>query len=1218
MHIRRLELQGFKSFKDKTVIHFDDGITGIVGPNGCGKSNVVDAFFWVMGEQNARQLRGQSMDDLIFSGADKAPPASFAEVTLILEMPAELAGPNAPAGASAGNASLPTREVAITRKLYRTGESDYFLNKTPCRLRDIQELFMDTGVGARGYSIIQQGQIAKIVQAKPEDRRTMIEEVAGIVKYKARRKESMRKLEGTQQNLLRVTDVINELESQKRIMERQADKARKAKEWKDKLQDIELRFNALKWEDFSARINLLEQEIESLSAEDTALSAARETAETQIAQKRMEAAQASNIAEEFQQKRMDAGNKLNNAENDLKYSQKNLEDLRASFAQLEKDSEEERALVENLSAQHAALLEESSTMEAQFAAADELRREQEVLATDRKRAAEEMERLSEDTRRRLYQLSSEIEKAKSAASFAELRLRELSELMERVTRERAEREAFLASAKGEREQASNLLSAARTEAENTRAAIQSASENLAARNRELDEQRRELSRLSSEQARIRTTMSTLEEQKRRHEDSSKGVKAVFQEVLPKHAELRNSVRGTLADLLKVEKGMETAVESALGRALDLVLTNDAGVHASLSEALKSGNRGRASFADVKRLQALVGNAEEPFSAPAEFAEEVSGPLAAFVGIQGESEGADSLLKYLLQKVIVVRSAATANALSASYPAHSFVTLEGEVFRGGWFMEGGDKSSVSGAYVGRNREIAELNSKAEELAAAIEQAQARLAETEVAIQSALNERKNLEESLRGKQAEVSQLASEEASLNARFQESERSLGKLLQEEQRVNSERERLSASELEAREKAARLEGDRDSLETEVARLTDTLAEARGALEAAQQSLVDARVKAANLNDQKNSLSTRLRQSENALSQHKNRIESMLEQARRRQAESEETTSRISVLQGELEGLRNNLLEAEQNYRSAKERLDLLNNEVEEQRSAAQDHGSKERAAKESLMNKRMEHQRFSSDRDILAQGTMERYGLILGDYAMAPETIEQVQLLREAGEGTINEIQNEVTLLKEKIRKLGDVNPAAVEEYDAIVERYNLLSTQKADLEKAMADLQSTVDRINKVSKERFERAFGEVNDHFKRVFPVIFGGGHAHLTLTNPEDMLETGVDITAQPPGKKAQNINLLSGGEKTLTAISLLFSIFLVKPSPFCLLDEVDAPLDDANIGRFNALLREMSKRSQFIIITHNKRTMELNDKLYGVTMEDAGVSKMVSIQLSASA
>jgi chromosome segregation protein len=375
-------------------------------------------------------------------------------------------------------------------------------------------------------------------------------------------------------------------------------------------------------------------------------------------------------------------------------------------------------------------------------------------------------------------------------------------------------------------------------------------------------------------------------------------------------------------------------------------------------------------------------------------------------------------------------------------------------------------------------------------------------------------------------------------------------------------------------------------------------------------------VKAANLSDQKNTFETRRRQNEMALNQHRNRVESLLENARRRQTEAEEAEQRIATLQATITEQRSSVVQAEQTYRQSKERFDILNNSVEEQRTAAQTHNDRARDLQEKLMNFRLEHQKVVSDRDLIAQNILEKYGLVMAEYALQPETMEQVQLLRSGGEEHIQEVRSEVLLLNERIRKLGDVNPAAVEEYDAIVERYNMLSTQKADLEKAMQDLQNTVDRINKVSKDRFERAFIEVNAHFQRVFPVIFGGGAAQLTLTNPEDMLETGVDIMAQPPGKKLQNINLLSGGEKTLTAISLLFSIFLVKPSPFCLLDEVDAPLDDANIGRFNALLREMSKRSQFIIITHNKRTMELNDKLYGVTMEDAGVSKMVSIMLTA--
>lgn len=1222
MHIRRLELQGFKSFKDKTVIHFDDGITGIVGPNGCGKSNVVDAFFWVMGEQNARHLRGQSMDDLIFSGADKAPPASYAEVTLVLEMPGELSGPNAAAGASsvdtaANPTALPTREVSITRKLYRSGESDYSINKTPCRLKDIQELFMDTGVGSRGYSIIQQGQIAKIVQAKPEDRRQMIEEVAGIVKYKVRRKESMRKLEGTQQNLLRVTDVINELDNQKRMMERQAEKARKYKEWKEKLQDIELRFNTLRWEDFSNRIGTLEQDLDVLGTEDSALSTARETAETQIAQMRLELAQASKVSEEFQRGWMESGTALNNAENDLKYSQKNLNDIQDSFGQLEKNTEEERVMVESLAAAQEELELEAATIEEQFASADAFKREQEEQATVAKRQSEETERNAEASRKRLYQSGSELEKARSTSSFAEQRLLELDETVARLASERAERDEFLAGALSEKEAAAELVRLAREEAEAMRARVQEASEESTQAGRTLQEQRREVARLTSEQARLRTTLKTLEEQRLRHEDSSKGVKALFQQILPKRDDLKGAVQGTLADLLAVDGGMETAAEAALGKSLELVLTNDATVHASLSAALKEAKSGRATFADVQRLGAIRSGAEATsFSAPAELASAVRGPLANFVRLEGENaDSARALLAYLLEGVIAVETAEAAAELSGQFPELSFVTLAGEIFRGGWFMEGGDQSSVSGAYVGRNREIAELGEKLEEIGQSLDVANATIAEMEARLQTLEVEKRAAEDSLRSKQSEISQLAAEEGTLHARVQEAQRAMARFTQEDERLSSEQARLQATREEAAEKIVSLETERESLEADVARLQETLAEVRTTLDLAQAALMDARVKAASVTDQKNTIDSRRRQNQNSLDQHRNRVENMLDQARRRSAEAESTRERITEIESGLGDLRATMVDAESNFRAAKERFDILNNEVEEQRTAAQEHGSRERQIKETLLNKRLELQRLSGDRDSLAQNTFERYGITLSEYSLMPETMEQVQLLRDAGEGMIQEIHNEVMLLKEKIRKLGDVNPGAVEEYEGIVERFNLLSAQKADLEKAMKDLQSTVDRINEVSRDRFERAFTEVNANFKRVFPIIFGGGHAHLTLTNPEDMLETGVDITAQPPGKKPQNINLLSGGEKTLTAISLLFSIFLVKPSPFCLLDEVDAPLDDANIGRFNALLREMAKRSQFIIITHNKRTMELNDKLYGVTMEDAGMSKMVSILLT---
>ncbi len=1214
MQIKRLELQGFKSFKDKTVINFDDGITGIVGPNGCGKSNVVDAFFWVMGEQNARHLRGQSMDDLIFSGSDKSPAGSFAEVTLVLEMPMELAGPNVPAGASSADPAVagPVRDVAITRKLYRTGESDYFINKTPCRLRDIQELFMDTGVGARGYSIIQQGQIAKLVQAKPEDRRTMIEEVAGVVKYKARRKESMRKLEGTQQNLLRVTDVINELETQKRQMERQAEKARKYKEWKEKLQSIELHFNALKWEELVGRLGILERDIDALNSDDTAISTSRETMENQISAKRIEVAQATNISDELQRKWIAAGQELNNAENELKYSTKNLEDLRTSSAQLEKDAEAEASLVEELRAEYERLNLESATILETHAEAEAARQAAESAANAKKQEGEALERTNNQGRNQLMNLSTELEKARNQANLARMRLEELSGNLERLAAEKIERSELLAEATANRENASSLLATAKAELEAMRATLDSSLEETRTQQRALEEERRNSARLHSEQARINATLNTLEEQKRRHEASSKGVKNVFQEILKKNEAWKSSVSGTLSEFLEVDKGFETATEAALGRALDLILTSDSATHKEISQALKSQSMGRASFANLAALKALgSSNDVSPTGLTA---------LAAHVRIVASDKAPDAagLLKYLLQKIYVVDSLNSAEQLSAEHKEFSFVTTDGEILRGGWFLEGGDRSSVSGAQVGRNREITELSEALAKAQSELAASQERIQAIEASLQEMDSAKRTLEATLREKQSSFSQLSSEEASTSARLREAERSLQQLDGDLQRAEQEQARFSSQESEASEKASELGEEKALLEITVSEAAEQLQAVRAGMDELQQTFMDARIRAASVTEMKNTIQSRLRTAEASLSQHAARVETMIEQAKRKQSDAISTNERIDDLNVSMAMLREELVTSEQLYREARDRLDLINNEVEVLRSASQDQSSKEREIKEQLMKKSLELQRLVGERDNLAQNTFERYGITLGEYAMLPETQEQVQLLRDAGEAIISETQNEVLLLREKIRKLGEVNPNAVDEYDQIVDRYNFLSTQKADLERSMKDLADTIEKINKVSKDRFERAFAEVNAHFMRVFPVIFGGGHAHLTLTNPEDMLETGVDITAQPPGKKAQNINLLSGGEKTLTAISLLFAVFLVKPSPFCLLDEVDAPLDDANIGRFNALLREMSKRSQFIIITHNKRTMELNDKLYGVTMEDAGVSKMVSIQLSAGA
>jgi chromosome segregation protein len=721
------------------------------------------------------------------------------------------------------------------------------------------------------------------------------------------------------------------------------------------------------YKDHSNKVGQLELDIEQLSTEDLALTIARETAETQIAQKRIELAQASQVSGEFQQKWMDAGNVLNNSENDLKYSQKNLEDLRLSFAQIEKDSEEERALVESLALQHEALSLEAATSEEQYASAEAYRQEQEELGSTRKREAEETETQADTARRRQFQASSDLEKSRSAAEFSELRVLELSEELARLSNERAEREAFLAEARGEKAIASEKVALARAENDALRARAQNISEELSTKNRELSERRKEVSRLSSEQARLSTTIETLEEQKRRHEHSSKGVKSVFQSILPSRSDLQATVKGTLADMLEVDKEMETAAEAALGRSVDLVITTDSSTHETLAAALKDSSAGRAAFADLAKLTIGAGD-NMGFNPPADLASDLAGPLGNFVRLQASADqSAAPLLQKLLGNTHIVRNSSAAQRLSTLFPGLTFVTTDGDLYRGGWYMEGGDKSSVSGSYVSRNREIAELQEKSVVLASQAEALLAELRTLESAIQELETEKRGMEEAIRAKQSEISTLASDEASLGARVVEAERVLARFVQDEERMIGERSRLEASAEEARAKIMHLEQERIALEAEVSRLSQQLAETRAAWEGAQQALVDARVKAANLRDQKSSLETRKSQNEMALNQHRNRVESMLENARKRQAESEDTALRIATIQSEIESLRANVVEAEQNFRQARDRFDVLNNEVEEQRSIVQGHASRERDLKERLMQLRLDHQKVSTEREGMA-----------------------------------------------------------------------------------------------------------------------------------------------------------------------------------------------------------------------------------------------------------
>lgn len=1212
MRIKRLELQGFKSFKDKTVINFDAGITGIVGPNGCGKSNVVDAFFWALGEMNARNLRGQNMEDLIFAGSTHAPASNVAEVNLILEIAADLSGPSAPAGASIADLAIKplTREVAVTRRLFRNGESEYLINKVPCRLRDIQELFMDTGAGARGYSIIQQGKIAEIVNAKPDERRTMIEDVAGVVKYKARRREAQRKLESTNQNLLRVSDILTEIEGRRKQMERQAEKARRYKEWREQLQALELRHSAVQWEEIAAKLGSWDRDLAELEAQDIACSTERETADLRATQKKLEAVSAEKIAEEMQAKWLRESQELSTAENSLQYQTRVRDDLGLALEAMATELSEERLRSSELEESLASVAAERAETGAALDAARSARAAAEQESREKKQALEQKEqatRALHDAHLRAASDSSrssqKVFSAETRRSELERRSAELAESLAEQTERKQQNETALAALQAELSACDHAAQSASQKVSETIDAIRSTRS-------ELESAGRELRDLEREELLLASSVKALEDQRRRFEGSSMGVQKIFQTILPSRSELQTNVRGTLASLIKVAPGLEMALELALGPHLETVLVEDSATLLSVAESLRSLASGRANFADLSQVQALATAKPTAISGARRILDDVE-----LVAAVNDDARITILLEYLLGSCYLAPDLDSARSLGANHANATFVSPCGAIVRGNWFMAAGDSSQISGALVARNREIQQKSEQLEILGRELATKRATYSEFEAKIESLTQARASFELASETARNALAESRGRTTGLEAELRQISRSLETCQADVTRLANEIAALREQEESARLEAHKLEEDSARLLAEWEAQRANLPMLQAEAEAGQTRLGDARVQEASLQEQINSLTSQENNAKANLDRALQRQEHLSRQQAEKSSAREHAAQLVVELTGSTESLRISIITAEANYRESRERLDEINAELDSFRNIAESTNRRERDIKDKLSHIKLQVERTLFERQNIAQNVFDRYGIDMGEYVANPEVREQLTSVENAGPDSQKELETEVMRLKEKIRKLGDVNPAAIEEFEELTTRFQFLAEQKQDLEKSIKDLESTIEKINRISRERFFRAFHEVNSRFKQVFPALFGGGMAELTLTAPDDFNETGVDIVAQPPGKKLQNINLLSGGEKTLTAISLLFAIFLVKPSPFCLLDEVDAPLDDANIGRFNALLREMAKTSQFIIITHNKRTMELNDKLYGVTMEDAGVSKMVSIQMA---
>ena len=1175
MKIKRLEISGFKSFADRVVLDFQEGVTGVVGPNGCGKSNIVDAIRWCMGEQSAKNLRGKAMEDIIFAGSESRKPLGLAEVSLIFSTEDGLA----PAK------FLDYGEIQLTRRLYRDGESEYLLNKTPCRLLDITELFMDTGVGTKAYSIIEQGKIGQILHSRPEERRLLIEEAAGVTRYKARKQLALKKIEGTRQNLLRLNDLIGEIKRQLGSLQRQAKKAEKFKEYRQELRELERRSIMRRALLVQAERTEAEQGLALLNEQMQLAFAAVAQAENRLEEERLALFEAEKQLNTVQEELFRLRSDTAACENGLIFRRREQDTLAERLLRLD---QELRSLSEGKETASAQLIEtqqqQQQVAQCLTEAAAALLAAQQALQEQEEQFESANSRL-EQGRRELFAALAEVSHCRTQIDGISKRLLQMEELLQRHELEKLRLTERMATLTGRKNMLEEQLAAQRAGQRQIAAEI----ERLAEQERLLKSQAPILEKrwqtCHDSLNRTASRLTSLQELEAQFEGYGQGVR-----VLLKDAPLRERLGGMLADLLDVPAELEAALEAVLGERLQMIICRDP-ADAMESLAYLRSHGGRASLA-------LPGN----------------GSAAGFKVVDGRvvplltkiilPESLNGLMSRLLSETYCVADLETALELGSTFPEATFVTGGGDLVTLGGVISGGSAELVQSGIIHKKREIKLLEEQRLALQAELdlhEEERKRLQETvQEVTQTVAEERTRLhrgELSLAGLVKDQQQVAGDISQTEERIKLNMLELASLADEQQSQQQELERLTQV-LQNREQEVQ------HLEAELATSCAGIEEQRRILAAAREQLTTLRVSEATLREQSESLQRSTKATATRLQEFDQRCRQGAADRQGAEEQRQDLALEIAAEEQRLKELLSQQLTLDGLLRTTRANYEVIVAKLSGSDAALRSCRAESETVRQRQSELTLRCSALAMQLENLDQNLQERHRITIAEMAEHADNTE-------FDEAAVKTRQQE---LEQLLEELGEVNLMAIEECACMEERYNFLTAQKADLEESVQDLQQAIQKINKTTRKRFFDTFTRINSMFSEIFPRLFCGGQAELRLTDEQDLLETGIDIIVQPPGKKLSNVMLLSGGEKALTAVALIFAIFLIKPTPFCLLDEVDAPLDDANIGRFNEMVREMSAISQFIIITHNKTTMGVADTLYGVTMEEPGASRIVSVKL----
>ena len=1223
MYLKNLTVFGFKSFADKTALNFQPGVTAIVGPNGCGKSNVSDAIRWVLGEQSAKALRGGEMADVIFNGTDGRKPMGMGEVSLTL-------GGVSEESLRAAGVEVSYDEVTLTRRIFRDGGSEYFLNRTPCRLKDIQQLFMGTGIGRTSYSILAQGHITQILSSKPEDRRMIFEEAAGITKFKSQKKESLRKLEYTEQNLLRIADTIKEVKRQIGSLQRQAGKARRFKQIQQELQHLETQLVRHQFDVLQGEIAERQATVENLRNEIEAGSNDVLRFETEISQLRERLSELEHEVAIQQQRGLELKSEVDRHESRIQFNQERIHEVESQnmkaleeIAQAEERHRSAQAELE-LITQNLAIAEGALTQhkEALLTKQNGLREVEEGMR-QRQESLRQAQSSAFTAAQDLSRLRNELAALDLQKQGNIIRLEKLSAEKLQLEEERVRLEErlleFTASVEVEK------LNVA-----TTRGSVKQRQNRLRELQAELHASSQEQDQFLQQQAEKRSRLHVLEQLEGSHEGFDAGAVAALRQ--------SRSVIGSLADRIRVPDQFVTAVENALGHNLQIVLTEQPASAQEILADLNTNKSGRASVAalsiqqytDEKQL-AFAGEMAPSEKGGDQAALQTGQIVHAMSVIQAEPN-VEPLLKSLLGRTFIAADLGTATAqIQNGHAGCDFVTMGGDllnrhgIYTGGYLNKGNNGKAPS-SILGRKNQITELQAELSELQERVAEASRKRGallseqtELQASLQAAQTELREQEVAIATREGEFNALNNSNRLLHQKIETVVYEVDSLAAQEQEGLQKREALAArlNELETREQAA---------QAHVAVVTQELEELRVARDAAMAALSESKVAlasdeqlATSFRLQRTSLGHRISELSQLVESRRNECSSFISRREAAETEIQDSQAKIEHLRHEREQVNAQTAELVGVKRTQDEEVSQRDESLRSQRGRLTELQNHRGALDVELAQKNMSIQN-------LREKVQQKYHLNLEDirsecititYAdEGPAQVETLSPEQMAAAGAATDwtgVSQQVEALQQKLDEMGPVNLVAIEEYEETEQRHQFLSTQHDDLVNAKVQLLEIVNRINTQTRTMFVETFEKIRDNFRAMFVDVFGGGKADLVLSDEGDVLESGIEIVARPPGKQLQSISLLSGGEQTMVAVSLLFSIYQVKPSPFCVLDELDAPLDESNVIRFVKILQRFLVHSQFIIITHNKRTIGMADILYGVTMQEHGVSKLVSVK-----